>query len=77
MTVHSLTQNALFKALTKPVSREAEAFLAGAVVGVLLLMLALSHNTPEQSDLPSDVSIEGPEAASPDADQNVPVRQRY
>lgn len=76
MTVHSLTQNALFKALTKPVSREAEALLAGAVVGVLLLMLA-SHNTPEQSDLPSDVSIEGPEAASPDADQNVPVRQRY
>ena len=77
MSIHSLSQNALFKAFTKPVSREAEALLAGAVVGVVLLTIAQSRATPEFSDLPSDVTIEAPETASQDADRNGPVRRHY
>ena len=72
MSIHSLSQNAFFKAITKPVGREAEALLAVAFVGVLLLTFAQSRDTPEYSDLPSDVTIE-----TSDAEQNAPGRRHY
>lgn len=70
MSIHSLSRNPLFQAFTKPVSREAEALLAGAVVGVALLTLAQSHDLSEYAEMPSDVTTEASE-------QQTPVRQHY